>query len=85
VPTSSESTYYTTPSGAGVVDLGTQEWACAVKPRCGALPAADDRFVRGVTTNVLREFARGPVGRVHPAHDNVADFPLSTVNTVPAS
>jgi hypothetical protein len=85
VPTSSQSTYYTTSSGAGVIDFGTQKWACAVKPRCGNVPVEDDRFVRGVMRNVLREFAKGPVGRLHPAHSNVADYLLPTVNTVPAS
>jgi hypothetical protein len=84
-PTSSESTYYTTPSGAGVIDFGTQEWACAVKPRCKTLPAEDDHFVRHVMTNVLRQFAKGPVGRIHPAHSNVTDYSLPTANSVPAS
>jgi hypothetical protein len=85
VPTSAESTYYTTPSGAGVIDFGTQRWACATALRCHHLPAADDRFVRRVTTNVLRAFARGPVGVAHPAHDNVRDFWLPTTNSVPSS
>jgi hypothetical protein len=68
-----------------VIDFGTQKWACVVKPRCGNVPVEDDRFVRGVMRNVLREFAKGPVGRLHPAHSNVADYLLPTVNTVPAS
>lgn len=84
-PTSSESTYYTTTSGAGVIDFGTQRWPCALRPRCPTLPPADDRFARTVTTNVLKAFARGPVGRREPAHDNVAHFNLPTTNQVPAS
>jgi putative cofactor-binding repeat protein len=43
------------------------------------------RFVRTVTGNVVRGFARGPVGARFPAHDNVGDFSLPTVDTVPAS
>jgi len=85
VPTSSESTYYTTRSGAGVIDFGTEEWACAVKPRCEGLPREDDRFVGRVMATVLRAFARGPVGRTHPAHGDVSDYPLPADNTVPAS
>jgi hypothetical protein len=38
-----------------------------------------------VTENVLRAFARGPVGLRHPARDNVADFDLPLVNSVSAS
>jgi hypothetical protein len=30
-------------------------------------------------------FARGPVGRAHPAVDNVRKFPLPSTNQVPAS
>jgi hypothetical protein len=84
-PTSSESVYYTTPSGAGVVDVGTQMWACALKPRCTGLPARDDGFARRVTANVLRAFANGPVGLAFPAHGNVSKFWLPPINQVPAS
>jgi len=34
---------------------------------------------------VLRDFARGPAARRHPAHDNVGRFDLPTQNLVPAS
>jgi hypothetical protein len=85
VDTSSESTYYTTPSGAGVVDFGTQRWACAVRPHCAPLPRTVGVFVRKVMTTVLRRFGEGPVGRKEPARSNLGDFPLATVNQVPAS
>jgi hypothetical protein len=85
IPTSSESTYYTTRSGAGVIDFGTQRWTCALRYRCRGLTTADDRFVRRVTSNVLRAFGRGPVGVAHPARDNVRRFWLPDVNQVPAS
>jgi hypothetical protein len=85
VPTSSESSYYTTPSGAGVIDFGTQRWTCALRYGCAGIPAADSRFVRRVTANVLRAFVSGPVGIRHPAHDNVARFWLPPYNQVPAS
>jgi hypothetical protein len=83
--TSSQSTYYTTRSGAGVVDFGTQRWACAVRPHCPPLSPATERFALKVTANVLLRMSKGPVGRTHPARDNVGDFPLPTVNQVPAS
>lgn len=85
VPTSTQSTYYTTSSGAGVIDFGTQRWSCATQPVCGPLTRETTIFVRKVTSNVLRAFARGPVGRRHPAHDNVAHFPLSTYHQTPTS
>jgi hypothetical protein len=85
VETSTESTYYTTSSGAGVIDFGTQFWTCALLPACRDLPGADDRFVRRVTANMLTRFAAGPAGNGSPARDNVARFPLPLVNQVPAS
>jgi hypothetical protein len=85
VETSSESTYYTAPSGAGVVDFGTQRWSCAVRLHCPPLRPRVGVFVRKVMTNVLRRFGEGPVGRTDPARSNVGDFPLPSVNQVPAS
>jgi mannose-6-phosphate isomerase-like protein (cupin superfamily) len=38
-----------------------------------------------VAPAVLRAFAAGPVGAVHPAHDNVDRFDLPVRNHVPAS
>ena len=86
VTTSTEASYYTTSSGAGVLDVGTLQWTCALADRCrAAITTRTVRFVNRVTANVLRGFARGPVGRSHPAHDNVARFGLSSQNLVPAS
>jgi hypothetical protein len=86
VPTSSQAVYYTTPSGAGVFAAGTLRWGCALVDRCDeAVPRSTSRFVRIVTRNLLRGFAAGPVGAVHPAHDNVARFHLPLANTVPTS
>ena len=86
VTTSSQSVYYSTGSGAGVFNAGTLRWGCAMVDRCERpLGAATLRFTRTVTGTLVTEFARGPVGRAHPARDNVDAFDLSTVNTVPAS
>lgn len=87
VDTSSQSVYYTTPSGAGVFNSGTLRWTCALSGDCPpyTLPASTVRFTRMVTDNVLRTFAGGPAGERHPAHDNMTQFDLPRVNEVPAS
>ena len=86
VMTSAQSVYYTTPSGSGVFNAGTLRWGCALVARCDReLPASTTRFTRRVTGTIVRGFARGPVGEVHPAKDNVDDFDLPTLNSVPAS
>ncbi|MGZ4472051.1 MAG: N,N-dimethylformamidase beta subunit family domain-containing protein [Nocardioidaceae bacterium] len=87
VPTTTESTYYSAPSGAGVFDAGTLRWSCALDRRCGpaSLGRPAVRFVQQVTRTVLRGFAAGPAGLRHPAVDNVADFHLPPTNDVPAS
>jgi hypothetical protein len=86
VMTSSQSVYYTTGSGAGVFNAGTLRWGCAMAERCERpLGAGTAAFVRTVTTTLLTEFVRGPVGERHPAIDNVDDFDLSTTNSVSAS
>jgi hypothetical protein len=42
-------------------------------PSCGhGVNRAAQRFVDRATQNLLRAFAAGPVGRAHPAHDNLA-------------
>ncbi len=76
VGTWQDSAYYTTPSGAGVLAVGTMRWVCALAGSCrqyGVTPAAT-RFVTTVTDNLLTAFAAGPVGRAHPALDNSAAY-----------
>lgn len=86
VPTSAQAVYYTTRSGAAVLNVGTLRWTCALVNRCPAdLTGRTVRFVRHVTARVLRDFARGPAAVRHPAHDNVDAFDLPKVNQVPAS
>jgi hypothetical protein len=86
VQTSAQSVYYTTSSGAGVFNAGTLHWTCALLDACGPYPVSPRTaaFTRTVTANLLRVFARGPAGRTHPAHDNVADYRLPAQHTVPA-
>jgi hypothetical protein len=63
--------YYSTPSGAGVLDVGTNMWVRALDPD-GGVEAHSQAIVSRATTNLLRTFAAGPAGRAHPALDNVA-------------
>ncbi len=86
VPTSAQSVYFTTSSGAGVFTAGTLRWTCALLGACGRYPvsAATRRFTDRVTENVLRAFAAGPAGRGHPAQDNLDAYHLSTRHSVPA-
>jgi hypothetical protein len=86
VETSSQSIYYTVPSGAGVFNAGTLRWQCAITRRCDVkISRPTSTFVRTVTRNILRMYARGPVGERHPAIRNVGRFDLPRVNQVPAS
>ncbi len=86
VDTVAHSVYYSTTSGAGVFAAGTLRWGCALIDACErALGKKTSTFVRVVTGNLVRSFAKGPVGATRPARDNVDDFDLSTLNTVSAS
>lgn len=86
VTTTTQSVYYTVPSGAGVFTAGTLRWGCAMVDRCERpLGGRTARFVRTVTANLLRAFAGGPVGLRAPARDNVDRFNLPLVNSVDAS
>ncbi len=85
-PDHSTATYYTAASGAGVVDVATQRWECALAPTCtdGNLPDVTRRFVRRVMANVLTAFATGPAGLPHPARDSLDRYELPATGS-PAS
>jgi len=84
--TSSQSVYYTVPSGAGVFNAGTLRWGCALVDLCDEPLGRTTRdFARQVTANLLRGFAVGPVGQRYPAEDNLDEFDLPLVNGVTAS
>ncbi len=72
-------TYYTTASGAGVVAVGTINWANVVGGNAG--DTAAQSFARAVTVNVLTAMAAGPMGKDHPAVANLATFGLSTATS----
>jgi hypothetical protein len=66
-------TYYSTPSGAGVIDVGTNMWVRALDHAAGKGPdiAVTYGMTAQVTSTVLRAFAAGPAGKAHPAVDNL--------------
>lgn len=73
-PTYADTTYYTTPSGAGVFSVGTMAWNKALRGTDAefGITAASVRFARTVTDNLLTAMAAGPMGRTHPAVGNLA-------------
>ena len=77
--TVSNSTYYSTRSGAGVFAVGTMGWV--LRALRGDAPPATTRFARTVTANLLREMMAGPMGQRHPARPNLDRFDLPTTNT----
>lgn len=72
--TYSDLTYYTTRSGAGVVDTGTMLWVRALRgpSPVEGIDARTSRFVRRVTANLWAAMATGPMGRAHPSHGDLA-------------
>jgi len=69
----SDLTYYVAPSGAGVIDTGTNQWVPRIldDPAIGATVAQ-------ITETVLREAAAGPLGVAHPARVDVGTARTST-------
>jgi hypothetical protein len=66
--------YYTTPSGAGVFESGTQDWVCGMDPYCTG-PAQTGHvaaLLDAISTRLFTTFAAGPASRAHPAIDNLA-------------
>jgi hypothetical protein len=58
-------TYYTRPSGAGILNMATNGWVCAIENICPwghRFDLATQKQIRQVTENVLREMPRGPLG-----------------------
>ena len=59
-------TYYTRKSGAGVLNMATNGWVCALENRCPwghRFDMATQNQIRKVTENILKGAARGPLGK----------------------
>lgn len=65
----SDMTYYTAPSGAGVVATGTIQWVGQLGTCSDGCPT-----VRKITANVLELFGSGPAGRVDPSTNNTSQY-----------
>jgi len=63
-PSYSDLTYYSAPSGAGVIDTGTGLWVPFLSD-----PNGQPALIR-ITDNILVAFAAGPAGRQHPSVRN---------------
>jgi hypothetical protein len=72
----SDMTYYTSHSGAGVLDAGTTGWTGALGIDCVLLQSCASRNLEAirVTENVLSVFAVGPAGLEHPSIPNLGRF-----------
>jgi hypothetical protein len=77
--THSDMTYYSAPSGAGVLAVGTMAWAAGLRG-AHARPRIDARaadFAQRVTCNLYTAMAEGPMGHAHPAQGNLAAIAAS--------
>ena len=65
--------YYTAPSGAGVLATGTFRWEPHLGQACkdDAIVGVDCQ-IRKATLNILAAFAAGPAGIAHPSKNNLA-------------
>jgi hypothetical protein len=71
-PGYSDLTYYAAPSGAGVLDTGTNLWV----PKLSDPTTAT--MVGQITENILTAFAAGPAGLRYPSVANYATLPKAT-------
>lgn len=58
-------TYYTRPSGAGILNMATNGWVCAIENKCPwghTFDLSTQKQIRQVTENILRDMPRGPLG-----------------------
>jgi hypothetical protein len=71
----SMATYYTLPKGAGILDIGSNGWSCALDNICPwhpQLPSSTRIDARLVTEAILQGMAKGPLGISHPAIPNIS-------------
>ena len=69
-PITAMATYYTNPKNAGVLDISTNGWTCAIDNVCPWHPAHFEQTqtdVRLVTQEILKGLSRGPLGLWRPA------------------
>ena len=67
-------TYYNTKAGAGVLDIGTNGWPCAMANICpwhSNVPSNVREDIRAVTMNILSGAAAGPLAKRYPALEEI--------------
>lgn len=70
----SMATYYTNSKDAGILDIGTNGWACVIDDICPWHPlisSATQLDARLVTEEILKGIAKGPLGTWRPAIINI--------------
>ena len=70
----SMATYYTNSKKAGILDIGSNGWSCALDNICPwhpQLPSSTRIDARLVTEAILKGMAQGPLGILHPAIPNI--------------
>ena len=78
-----DTSYYTSPSGAGVLNAGTLLWAKHFAKVCGPTsPPEDVCHLERLVRNVLDVFTVGPAGRAHPAAPNLAALGIVATSPV---
>jgi hypothetical protein len=69
------STYYSAPSGAGVLNIGTNGWVCAIENVCPwghRFSKQSSAAIATVTSEILRKAVTHKLGEIHPA---IIDIP----------
>ena len=72
------STYYAAPSGAGVLNLGTNGWVCAMANRCPwgySFDAKTMQQIRQVTTAIIAQAGREKIGNWRTAFIDIPTRP----------
>lgn len=74
-PITAMATYYTNSKNAGILDISTNGWTCAIDDVCPWHPAHFEQTqmdVRMVTEEILKGLSRGPLGLWRPALIDIA-------------
>jgi hypothetical protein len=70
----SMATYYTNSKNAGILDIGSNGWSCALDNICPwhpQIPSTTRIDARLVTEAILQGMSQGPLGKLHPAVTNI--------------
>ena len=71
-------TYYTRPSGAGILNIGTSGWVCAIDNKCPwghTFSTKTRRQVASVTGAIFEGITRGPLAKWRPATIDIPGQP----------